>query len=421
MLDAVIDYLPSPDDAGGVNGTHPDTGEQIHREPKDSEPFASLAFKFATDPFVGSLTYFRVYSGSLAKGSYVYNATKGKQERVGRILRMHANHREEVDEIYAGEIGALVGMKYTTTGDTLCDEAHQIVLENIVFPQPVIEQKISPKTKADQEKMGVALRRLAEEDPTFRVKGDPETGETLIAGMGELHLDVIVERMKREFNVEADVGRPQVAYRETVTAESKAEGKYIRQSGGRGQYGHCKITMKPQEQGKGFSFVNEIKGGAIPAEFISPIEKGVKEAMDRGVIAGFPMVDIEVTLYDGSFHDVDSNEAAFKIAGSLAFQEAAKAGKPQLLEPIMKVQVITPTEYMGDVTGDVSSKRGRVESMDDRMGVKVINARIPLSEMFGYATKLRSMSQGRASFTMEFLHYEAVPKSVETAVIEGRK
>ncbi len=384
------------------------TGEQVPVKLTDDEHFAGLAFKIATDPFVGNLAFFRVYAGVLKKGSYVYNSTKGQQERVSRIVRMHANDREEVDEIYSGEIAAIVGLKNTTTGDTLCDPDHPVILEKIVFPEPVIGLRIEPKTKADQEKMGLALHRLAEEDPTFRVEGDNETGETIISGMGELHLEILVDRMKREFNVSANVGRPQVAYRETITAEADGEGKYIKQSGGRGQYGHVKIRVKPGEKGSGFVFLDEIKGGSIPKEFINPTEKGVKEAVDKGVVAGYHMVDVEVTLYDGSFHEVDSSEAAFKIAGSMAFQEAAKKAKPVILEPIMKIQVIVPDNFMGEVTGNVSGKRGAIESIDDRPGqLKVVNAKVPLSELFGYATDLRSMSQGRGSFTMEFDHYEA--------------
>ena len=421
LLDAVVDYLPSPMDVPPVEGIDPKTDQIIQREAKDDAPFAALAFKVATDPFVGALTYFRVYSGTLGQGSYIMNATKGNQERVGRILRMHANHREEVEKIFAGEIGALVGLKDTTTGDTLTDPSHPIILEKIVTPEPVIEQKVTPKTKADQEKMGMALRKLAEEDPTFRVRGDEETGETLIAGMGELHLEVLVERMRREFNVDAAVGQPQVSYRETVTQEAEGEGKYIRQSGGRGQYGHAKVRVKPLERGAGFEFTTSIKGGAIPQEFIPAIEKGVKEALQRGVVAGYTMVDLGVDLWDGSFHEVDSSEAAFKMAGSMALQEGVKRGAPIILEPIMKVQVISPIEFFGDVTGDIASKRGRIESMEDRDNIKVIDARIPLSELFGYATKLRSMSQGRGSFTMEFSAYEPLPKSLEQAVVEGRK
>ena len=367
------------------------------------------------------LAFFRNYSGVVKRGSYILNSTKDNQERIGRIVRMHANEREEVEEIYAGEIAAIVGLKNTTTGDTLCDPDEAIILEKITFPEPVIGIRIEPKTKADQEKMGTALHRLAEEDPTFRVAGDPETGETIISGMGELHLEVIVDRMKREFGVEANVGRPQVAYKETIMGEAEAEGKYIRQSGGRGQYGHVWLRVKPLERGQGFVFLNEIKGGVIPQEFINPTEKGVKEALDKGVVAGYPMVDIEVTLYDGSFHEVDSSEAAFKIAGSMAFQEAAKRAKPVILEPIMKIQVIIPSDFMGEVTGNLNSKRGRIEAMNDRPGLKVIDAKVPLSEMFGYATELRSMSQGRGSFTMEFDHYEPAPQNVAQLIIEGKK
>ena len=420
VLDAVIDYLPSPQDLPPTKGIDP-SGKEIERHPKDDEPFTALAFKIAADPFVGSLTYFRVYAGTLKKGSYILNATKNKQERVGRIIRMHANQREEIDEIFAGEIGALVALKDTTTGDSLCDPEHPMILEKIVFPEPVISQKITPKTRVDQEKMGSALRRLAEEDPTFRVHGDPETEETIISGMGELHLEVLVERMKREFGVQTVVGRPQVSYKETITGEAEAEGKYIKQSGGRGQYGHVWLKVKPLERGAGFVFVNAIKGGSIPQEFISPIEKGIKEAMDRGVVAGFRLVDFEATVFDGSYHEVDSSENAFKMAGSMALQEAVKNAKPVILEPIMKVQTIAPVEFFGDVTGDVSSKRGKITEIKDRMNTKITDAEIPLSEMFGYATKLRSMTQGRGSFTMEFLKYEPVPKSLEALIKEGKK
>jgi elongation factor G len=422
MLDAVIEYLPSPADMPPIMAHDEKTGEQVPVKLTDDEHFAGLAFKIATDPFVGNLAFFRVYAGVLKKGSYVYNSTKGQQERVSRIVRMHANDREEVDEIYSGEIAAIVGLKGTTTGDTLCDPDHPVILEKITFPEPVIGLRIEPKTKADQEKMGIALHRLAEEDPTFRVEGDNETGETIISGMGELHLDIIVDRMKREFNVGANVGRPQVAYRETITAPADGEGKYIKQSGGRGQYGHVKIHVKPGEVGSGFVFVDAIKGGSIPKEFINPTEKGVKEAIDKGVVAGYHMVDVEVELYDGSFHEVDSSEAAFKIAGSMAFQEAAKKAKPVILEPIMKIQVIVPDNFMGEVTGNVSSKRGAIDSIDDRPGqLKVVNARVPLSELFGYATDLRTMSQGRGSFTMEFDHYEPTPNNVAQQIIEGKK
>jgi elongation factor G len=422
MLDAVIEYLPSPADMPPIMAHDEKTGNVVPVKLTDDEHFAGLAFKIATDPFVGNLAFFRVYAGVLKRGSYVYNSTKGEQERVSRIVRMHANDREEVDEIYSGEIAAIVGLKSTTTGDTLCDPEHPVILEKITFPEPVIGLRIEPKTKADQEKMGIALHRLAEEDPTFRVEGDNETGETIISGMGELHLDIIVDRMKREFNVGANVGRPQVAYRETITAEADGEGKYIKQSGGRGQYGHVKLRVKPGEKGSGFVFVDSIKGGSIPKEFINPTEKGVKEAVDKGVVAGYHMVDVEVELYDGSFHEVDSSEASFKIAGSMAFQDAAKKAKPVILEPIMKIQVIVPDSFMGEVTGNVSGKRGAIESIDDRPGqLKVVNAKVPLSELFGYATELRSMSQGRGSFTMEFDHYEAAPNNVAQQIIEGKK
>ncbi|MBN2197648.1 elongation factor G [Candidatus Wolfebacteria bacterium] len=424
LLDAVLDYLPSPIDVVSlqpIKGIHPKTEEEIIRQPKDDEPLAALAFKVATDPYVGSLTYFRVYSGTLKKGSYVLNSTTGNQERIGRIVRMHANHREEVEEVYSGDLGAIVGLKNTSTGDTLCDPEHPIVLEKITFPEPVISVRIEPKTKADQEKLSLALHRLAEEDPTFRISGNPDTGDTVISGMGELHLDIIIDRTKREFNVEADIGRPQVAYKETITTESEAEGKYIKQSGGRGQYGHVWLKVKPLEKAQGFAFINKIKGGIIPQEFIPAVEKGVKEALTKGVIAGYPLTDIEVTLYDGSFHDVDSSEIAFKIAGAMAFQEAAKRAKPVILEPIMKLQITTPLEFLGDVTGDLNSKRGRIESINDRLNIKVIDAIAPLAEMFGYATKLRSMTQGRGTFTMEFNHYESVPNNIAQAIAEGKK
>ncbi|MEK7608289.1 MAG: elongation factor G [Patescibacteria group bacterium] len=420
VLDAVVDLLPSPVDVPPVKGTGPD-GEEMFRPPEDSEPFTALAFKIATDPYVGSLAYFRNYAGVLKKGSYIYNSTKGEQERVGRIVRMHANDREEVDEVYAGEIAAIVGLKNTTTGDTLTEPDKPMVLERITFPEPVIGVRIEPKTKADQEKMGVALHRLAEEDPTFRVGGDPDTGETIISGMGELHLEIIVDRMKREFNVEANVGRPQVAYKETILGEGRAEGKYIRQSGGRGQYGHVWLSVKALERGTGFEFVNAIKGGVIPQEYIPAIQKGVKEAIDKGVVAHYPMIDIEVTVDDGSFHEVDSSEAAFKIAASMAFQEAARQANAVILEPIMKVQVLVPPDFIGDVTGDLNSRRGRIEAMNDRATIRVIDAKVPLSEMFGYATQIRSMTQGRGSFTMEFGHYETVPKNIEALIVEGKK
>ena len=422
MLDAVVEYLPSPLDMPPVKGTDPDTGEEITRSADDSEPFAALAFKLQSDPYVGQLTYFRVYSGKLTAGSYVLNTISGEKERIGRILRMHANHREELKEIEAGNIGALVGLKATRTGDTLCDPEHPIILEKIIFPEPVVKLRIEPKTKADQEKMGMALKRLSDEDPTFRISGDTETGDTTIAGMGELHLEIIVDRMKREFSVEANVGRPQVAYKETVKSNAEAEGKYIRQSGGRGQYGHVRIRVEAQERGKGFEFENAIKGGVIPNEFIPAVEKGVKEATEKGVLAGYPLVDLKVTLYDGSYHEVDSSEAAFKIAGSMALQEGAKRAKLVILEPIMKVEVTTPEQFLGEVTGDLNSKRGRIDKMDDRgMGIKVIAAQVPLSEMFGYATAIRSLTQGRAAYSMEFDHYEEVPKNIETLIIEGKK
>ncbi len=422
VLDGVIDYLPSPLDVPPLMGMNPETGIQELREAKESAPFSALAFKLQSDPYVGQLTFFRVYSGVLKAGTYILNSTKNDQERVGRILRMHANTREELSDIQAGNIGALVGLKNTHTGDTLCDPEHPIVLEKIVFPEPVVSLKIEPKTKADQEKMGIALRKLSEEDPTFRIKGDTETGDTIISGMGELHLEILVDRMKREFSVEANVGRPQVAYKETIKKTAQAEGKYIKQSGGRGQYGHVWLRITPQERGKGFEFVSEIKGGVIPQEFIAPVEKGVKEAIEKGVVAGFPVVDVSVVLYDGSFHEVDSSEAAFKVAGSMAFQEAVRRADPKILEPIMKVEAVTPEQFLGEVTGDLNSKRARIEAMDDRgMGIKVIEAKVPLSEMFGYVTSLRSLTQGRASFTMEFDHYDEVPNNVAQLIIEGKK
>ncbi|MBI4991938.1 MAG: elongation factor G [Candidatus Harrisonbacteria bacterium] len=421
VLDAVVDYLPSPLDVPPVKGIDPKSGAELTREPKDEAHLSALAFKIAADPFVGSLTFFRVYSGTAKRGSYILNSTKGDRERIGRMVRMHANQREEVEEINAGDLGAIVGLKNTTTGDTLCDEENPIILEKIIFPEPVISLRIEPKTKADQEKMGIALRRLSDEDPTFRVTGDAETGETIIWGMGELHLEIIVDRMKREFTVLANVGRPQVAYRETIKTGAEAEGKYIKQSGGRGQYGHVRLRVEPLERGKGFEFVDEIKGGVIPQEFIKPVEKGVVEAMAKGVVAGYPLNDIKVTLYDGSYHEVDSSEAAFKIAGSMALQEAAKRAKPVILEPIMKVQTLIPTEFMGDATGDISSKRGKIEAMNDRASIKVIDSKVPLSEMFGYATKLRSMTQGRGNFNMEFSHYEEVPNNISELIKEGKK
>lgn len=423
MLDAVIDYLPSPLDLKVIHGVKPDTEEVIERKLTDDEPFSALSFKLQTDPYVGQLTYFRVYSGTLESGSYILNATKNEKERVGRIVRMHANHREEVKIVYSGEIGAIVGLKSTVTGDTLCDPNHPIILEKIEFPEPVVSLKIEPKTKADQEKMGMALKRLSDEDPTFRIKSDSETMETIISGMGELHLEVLVDRMKREFKVEANVGKPQVAYKETILGESNAEGKYIRQSGGRGQYGHVWLKVKPLERGTGFEFINAIKGGIIPQEFIPAAEKGVKEALDKGVLAHFPIVDIEVSLYDGSYHEVDSSEAAFKIAASMALQEAVKRAKPALLEPIMKIEVITPEQFLGSVVGDLNSKRAQIEELGEREGsnLKVIKAKVPLSEMFGYITTLRSMSEGRAIYTMEFDRYEVTPQNIAELIKEGKK
>ena len=421
VLDGVCYYLPNPLDLPPVKGTNPQTGETVERKPEDTESFAALAFKIATDPYVGTLTFFRVYSGSLARGSYLLNSTTREKERIGRILRMHAAEREEVIEVFAGDIAATVGLKNTSTGHTLCEENHPIVLEKIIFPEPVISIRIEPKTKADQEKMGLSLKRLSEEDPTFRVKGDIETGETIISGMGELHLEIIVDRMKREFKVDASVGRPQVAYKETIKNEAEAEGKYIRQSGGRGQYGHVWLKVKPKERGQGFEFINEIKGGVIPQEFIPAVEKGIKEAVEKGVVAGYPMVDMEVTLYDGSFHEVDSSEMAFKIAGSMAVQSASKKAKPILLEPVMKLEVIVPSDFFGETIGDLSARRGKIEETKDRINMKVIDAKVPLAEMFGYATSLRSLTEGRGNFTMEFDHYEEVPQNVAQEIVEGKR
>lgn len=421
ILDAVCYYLPSPADLPPVRGIDPKTGGEIKRTADDLESFSALAFKIATDLYVGTLTYFRVYSGSLARGSYLLNTTTGEKERIGRILRMHANEREEMEEVFAGDIAATVGLKNTSTGHTLCDENNLIVLEKIVFPEPVISIRIEPKTKADQEKMGLALRRLAEEDPTFKIKGDQETGETIISGMGELHLDILTDRMRREFKVEANVGRPQVAYKETIKKEAEAEGKYIRQSGGRGQYGHVWLKVEPKERGQGFEFIDEIKGGIIPREFISAIEKGVKEATDKGILAGYPLVDLQVTLYDGSYHEVDSSEIAFKIAGSIAIQEAARRANLVLLEPVMKLEVTVPAEFFGDVIGDLSARRGKIEETKDRLNMKIIDTKVSLAEMFGYATSLRSLTEGRGTFTMEFDHYEEVPKNIAQEIIEGKR
>jgi elongation factor G len=421
MLDAVIDYLPSPLDIPPVKGTNPKTEEPMERKAADEEPFSALAFKVAADPFVGTLTFFRVYSGVLKAGSYVLNPGKNQKERIGRIVRMHANHREDVSEVYAGEIAAAVGLKDTFTGDTLCDAENSILLESISFPDPVISVAIEPKTKADQEKMGIALNKLAQEDPTFRVHGDQETGQTIIAGMGELHLEVLVERMKREFKVEANVGAPQVAFKETIKASVKQEGKFIRQSGGRGQYGHVFLELAPKERGEGFEFIDKVVGGSIPKEFIPAVEKGIIEAMAKGVIAGYPLVDMSATLYDGTYHEVDSSELAFQIAGSIALQDGVRKASPVLLEPIMKVEVVTPEEFMGDVMGDLNSKRGHIKEMSDRAKNKVVDCEVPLAEMFGYATSLRSMTQGRASYTMEFDHMAEVPRHIAEKIIEGKQ
>ncbi|MFH1129174.1 MAG: elongation factor G [Patescibacteria group bacterium] len=421
ILDAVVDYLPSPLDIPPVKGIDPKTGEEIVRHASDEEPFSALAFKLQSDPFVGQLTFFRVYSGTVSAGSYIYNSTLDKKERLGRIVRLQADKREEVETVYSGEIAAAVGLKDVKTSHTFCDENKPIVLEIIKFMEPVIAMSIEPKTKADQERMGMALKRLTDEDPTFKIKTDEETGQTIIWGMGELHLEIIVDRMKREFKVEVNVGRPQVAYKETIKKTAEAQGKYIRQSGGRGQYGDVWIKIEPLERGKGFEFIDAIKGGAIPAEYIPAIKKGIKEAMDRGVLAGYPFVDAQVTLFDGSFHEVDSSEASFKMAGSFALQEAAKRADLILLEPIMQLEVVIPIEFLGDVTGDLNSKRARIEKIDDRLSAKIIGAKVPLSEMFGYATRIRSMTQGRGTFTMEFSNYEEVPKNVALTIIEGRQ
>ncbi|MBI2063481.1 MAG: elongation factor G [Candidatus Yanofskybacteria bacterium] len=423
VLDGVVDYLPSPIDKPAVKGIDPKTSGELTREPSDAVPFVALAFKVATDPYVGQLTFFRVYSGVLNAGSYVLNSSTGQQERIGRILRMRANDREEIKEVYAGGIAATVGLKATKTGDTLCDLNNPIILEKIVFPEPVISLRIEPKTKADQEKMSLALKKLSDEDPTFRIKTDEETAETIISGMGELHLEIIVDRMKREFNVGANVGRPQVAYKETVRETAQAEGKYIRQSGGRGQYGHVWLRVEPQGRGGGFEFEDAIKSGVIPQEFIPAVEKGVNEALDKGVIAGYPLVDLKVTLYDGTYHEVDSSEIAFKIAAAMALQEAVKRAKPVLLEPIMKVEVIVPDKFLGEATGDLNSRRGRIEQMSDRspLNLKVIDAKVPLSEMFGYATTIRSLSEGRGTYTMEFDHYDEVPNNIAEQIKEGKK
>jgi len=417
LLDAVVDYLPSPLDVPETHGLNPDDGEKIFREADDKEPFSALAFKIMADPFVGQLTFIRVYSGQLKTGDSVLNTGRRRTERIGRLLKMHANKREEISEILAGDICAAVGLKGVSTGDTICSEDHPIALENITFAVPVISVAVEPKTKADQEKMGMALGRLAQEDPTFKVHTDPDSGQTIISGMGELHLEIIVDRMMREYKVEANVGKPQVAYRETIRKHSEAEGKYIRQTGGRGQYGHAKIKLDPQPPGVGYEFVNDIVGGSVPKEFIKPIDQGIQEALEGGVLAGYPMVDVKATLYDGSYHDVDSNEMAFKIAGSMAFKEAARKASPVLLEPVMAVEVVTPEDYAGVIMGDLSSRRGRIEGMEHRAGSQVIKAIVPLAEMFGYATHMRSSTQGRAEYSMHFARYEEAPRSVAEEII----
>ena len=420
LIDAIIDYLPSPIDVDYVTGTNPNTGAEETRKTSDEEPFAGLAFKIVADPFVGKLAFFRAYSGHLASGSYVYNSTKGRKERAGRLVLMHANHREEIDEVYSGDICAIVGLKDTTTGDTLCDDAHPIILEQMEFPEPVIKVAIEPKTKQGQEKMTLALLKLAEEDPTFKFYTDKETGQTIIAGMGELHLEIIVDRLLREFKVEATVGKPQVAYRETFRKEVEAQGFYKRQSGGKGQYGDCRVRFTPLEPGKGFEWADETVGGSIPKEYIEPVRKGIEEASKNGTLAGYEVVDFKATVYDGSYHEVDSSEMAFKIAGSLAFKEAMKTAQPVILEPIMKVEIVTPEDYFGDLMGNVSSRRGTIQGTEDRNGSKVIDAQIPLSEMFGYATDLRSRTQGRGNYTMQFDHYEEVPRSIAEKIIGER-
>jgi elongation factor G len=421
LLDKVVDLLPSPLDAGNVSGHHLHTDDHIERQPSDEENFSALAFKIMTDPYVGKLTFFRVYSGTAKAGSYVLNSISGKKERFGRLLQMHANHREDVDEVFCGDIAAAVGLKNTRTGDTLCDESDAIILEKITFPEPVIQIAIEPKTKADQDKLGESLGKLSDEDPTFRVKSDEDTGQTLISGMGELHLEIIVDRLKREFKVDANIGKPQVSYKETIRKKVQQEGKFIKQSGGHGQFGHVWIEVEPNEKGKVYIFENKIVGGVIPREYIAPVSQGIQEAMKTGVLAGYPVEDVKVKLFDGSFHDVDSSEMAFKIAGSIAFKAAARKANPVLLEPIMDVEVVTPEEYMGDVMGYLSSKRGRIEGMTQRSDAQVIKALVPLSEMFGYATNLRSMTQGRAIYSMQFSHYDEVPKNISEQIIENIK
>jgi len=421
LLDAILDYLPSPLDKPPVTGISPASGEEEERQTRDDAPFSALAFKIMSDPYVGRLTFFRVYSGVLKTGSYIYNSVKEKKERIGRILQMHANKRQEVEEIRAGDIAAAVGLKFTSTGDTLCDPNKDIILEAIQFPEPVIFVAIEPKTRADQEKLGVALSKLAEEDPTFKIKGDPETGQTIISGMGELHLEIIIDRLLREFKVEANIGKPQVAYKETIRGAAETEGKFVRQTGGRGQYGHVYIKLEPLEAGKGFEFINEIVGGAIPREYVPAVEDGIKEAMATGVLGGFPVIDLKATLIDGSYHEVDSSEIAFKIAASMAFKSGVLKSKPVLLEPVMKVEVVVPDQYMGEVIGDLSSRRGRIEGMESHMGVQTIRSKVPLSSMFGYSTVIRSLSQGRGTYTMEFSEYNEVPKNLADELIEKTK
>ncbi len=423
LLDGVIDYMPAPTDIESIKGIDPVTGEEVARHASDTEPFAALAFKIMNDPFVGKLAFFRVYSGTCEAGSYVYNSVKGKKERFGRILLMHANHREEIDKVYAGDIAAAVGFKFTTTGDTICDEEHEVILESMVFPEPVISVAIEPKTKAGRDKMGIALAKLAEEDPTFKTHTDQETGDTIISGMGELHLEIIVDRLLREFHVEANVGAPQVAYRETFRKPVDVEGKFVRQSGGRGQYGHCKVKFTPigTDAEHNYEFINSVVGGAIPKEYIPAIDKGIQEAMQSGILGGYPVLGVRAEVYDGSYHDVDSSEMAYQIAGSMAFKEAMKQGDAVLLEPIMKVTVTVPEEYMGDVIGDINSRRGRIEGMDDRNGAKIIHSYVPLAEMFGYSTDLRSRTQGRGNYVMEVDHYEPCPKNIQEKVLAGKK
>jgi elongation factor G len=421
MLDAIVDFLPSPIDKLGVEGINPKSNVAERRKPADNQPFAGLAFKIATDPYVGKLTFFRVYAGTLKSGSYVWNATRGAKERVGRILQMHANHREEISEVYAGDIAAAIGLKQTTTGDTLADENNPIVLESIIFPEPVISVAIEPRTKVDQEKMGQALAKLAEEDPTFKVRTDEETAQTIISGMGELHLEIIVDRMLREFAVDANVGKPQVAYRETIKRKARGIGRFVRQSGGRGQYGHAELDIEPNEMGKGFEFVNKIVGGSIPKEYHSAVEKGVIESMNNGVLAGYPVVDVKVTLVDGSYHEVDSSEMAFTIAGSMAAKDGMRKAQPALLEPIMRVEVVMPEEFMGDILGDLGARRGQILGMEGRATMQVVRAYVPLGNMFGYATELRSRTQGRATYSMEFHHYQEVPKSIGEEIVAKAK